>query len=406
MFAARVPSCGGGLVGRDHHTGSCGGGFADELKRGRRASVGEEPASCAEDERVYQEHVLVDQVRAQERLDQLAATHDSQIPARLLPELGCRVGGIALEQRRVRPRERLAQRPRRDVLLGRVERVRERTVGLRIPITQHVLVAPPTEQQPAARAHASPKLRAHHLVVSGNRPTAVLEATAPILVGPAGGLHDTIERQVVDDDDPHRVSFPGDAVRIAVINHLTLDGVMQAPGRPDEDRRGSFEHGGWAVPRNDEVMGAELGARMGAGGGLLLGRRSYEDMLSYWNTQPDSPFTNALNTTQKYVASRTLREPLPWPNSTLLEGDAADAVAELRKQAGGDLGIMGSGELIQTLMRASLIDEYMLLIHPLVLGTGRRLFTDGSPPASLQLVGEATTTTTGVVIATYQPSAA
>jgi len=197
----------------------------------------------------------------------------------------------------------------------------------------------------------------------------------------------------------------GDAVRIVVINHLTLDGVMQAPGRPDEDRRGSFEHGGWAVPRNDEVMGAELGARMGAGGGLLLGRRSYEDMLSYWNTQPDSPFTNALNTTQKYVASRTLREPLPWPNSTLLEGDVADAVAELRKQAGGDLGIMGSGELIQTLMRANLIDEYMLLIHPLVLGTGRRLFTDGSPPASLQLVGEATTTTTGVVIATYQPSA-
>jgi len=127
--------------------------------------------------------------------------------------------------------------------------------------------------------------------------------------------------------------------------------------------------------------------------------------LSYWNTQPDSPFTNALNTTQKYVASRTLREPLPWPNSMLLEGDAGDAVAELRKQTGGDLAVMGSGELIQTLMRANLIDEYMLLIHPLVLGTGRRLFTDGSPPASLRLVGEATTTTTGVVIATYQPSA-
>jgi dihydrofolate reductase len=201
------------------------------------------------------------------------------------------------------------------------------------------------------------------------------------------------------------VAWKRDAVRIVVINHVTLDGVMQAPGRPDEDRRGSFEHGGWAVPRNDEVMGAELGARMGSGGGLLLGRRSYEDMLSYWNTQPDSPFTNALNTTKKYVASRTLREPLPWPNSTLLEGDAVDAVAELRKQTGRDLAVMGSGELIQTLMRANLIDEYMLLIHPLVLGTGRRLFPDGSPPAPLQLVGEATTTTTGVVIATYQPSA-
>ena len=189
--------------------------------------------------------------------------------------------------------------------------------------------------------------------------------------------------------------------RVVVINHLTLDGVMQAPGRPDEDTRGGFEHGGWAIAGNDDVMGAALGARMAESGGLLLGRRSYEDMLGYWNTQ-DSPFKDALNTAPKYVASRTLREPLPWPNSTLLDGDAADAVVELKKRSDRDLGVMGSGELIQSLMARSLIDEYLLMIHPLVLGSGRRLFADGSPRSTLELV-DATTSTTGVVLATYRP---
>jgi dihydrofolate reductase len=117
--------------------------------------------------------------------------------------------------------------------------------------------------------------------------------------------------------------------RVVVINHLTLDGVMQAPGRPDEDRRGGFEHGGWSAPYGDDLMGAALGARMATSGGLLLGRRTYEDLLRYWNTQ-DSPFKDALNNAPKYVASRTLREPLPWPNSKLIEGDAATAVADLR----------------------------------------------------------------------------
>jgi dihydrofolate reductase len=190
--------------------------------------------------------------------------------------------------------------------------------------------------------------------------------------------------------------------RVVVINHVTLDGVMQGPGRGEEDTRGGFTHGGWAGPNVDEAVTAAMGARMPSSGGLLLGRRSYEDMLGYWNTQ-DSPFKDALNGAPKYVVSRTLGEPLPWPNSTLLSGDVAEAVARFRQQPEKDLNVMGSGELIQTLMRHDLIDEYLLFIHPLVLGTGRRLFADGGPPASLRLV-DSTVSTTGVVIATYRPS--
>ena len=138
--------------------------------------------------------------------------------------------------------------------------------------------------------------------------------------------------------------------RVVVINHLTLDGVMQSPGRADEDTRDGFALGGWAGPN------------------------VYEDMLGYWNTQ-DSPFKDMLNDVPKYIASRTLSEPLPWPNSTLLTGDH------------------------------HLIDEYLLLVHPLVLGTGRRLFPGGGPPVSLRRV-DSTVSTTGVLIATYQPSEA
>ena len=193
-------------------------------------------------------------------------------------------------------------------------------------------------------------------------------------------------------------------MRIVVMNHLTLDGVMQAPGRADEDTRGGFIHGGWSPPYSDKVMGDVLGARMAQrGGALLLGRRTYEDLLTHWNSQPDSPFTPALNNTTKYIASTTLTEPLPWPNSTLLQGDVAHAVAELKAQPGGNLGIMGSGALVQSLMPYNLIDEYLLMIHPLVLGSGRKLFSDGVPTTPLQLVNSITTTT-GVVIATYQPS--
>jgi dihydrofolate reductase len=191
--------------------------------------------------------------------------------------------------------------------------------------------------------------------------------------------------------------------RVVVTNHVTLDGVMQAPGRPDEDVRGGFDRGGWAIPDNDPVMGRVMGEGMAQPGALLLGRRTYEDFASYWPHQKDNPFTEVLDNVQKYVASTTLSEPLPWKNSTLLEGDAADAVAGLKQQLGPDLGILGSGELIQSLRRRNLIDEYVLLIHPLVLGRGRRLFPDGASPAELRLVNSVTTTT-GVIIATYRPA--
>ena len=191
--------------------------------------------------------------------------------------------------------------------------------------------------------------------------------------------------------------------KVVVFNSLTLDGVMQAPGRPDEDTRGGFAHGGWGLPYNDPVMGEVVAKGMADSGPLLLGRRTYEAMFDFWPHQKDNPFTEVLDNTLKYVASTTLAEPLPWRNSELLRGDPADAVAELKRQPGKDLTVLGSGELIQALRRRDLVDQYVLLIHPLVLGTGRRLFPDGGPPATLRLV-EAVTTTTGVVIATYRPT--
>jgi dihydrofolate reductase len=191
--------------------------------------------------------------------------------------------------------------------------------------------------------------------------------------------------------------------KVVVFNSVTLDGVMQAPGRADEDRRGGFAHGGWAVPYNDPVMGRVAAEGMADAGPLLLGRRTYEDFYSFWPNQKDNPFTEVLDNTLKYVASTTLEEPLPWSNSTLLEGDATEAVARLKRQPGKDLTVLGSGELVQALMRRNLVDVYVLLIHPLVLGSGRRLFADGGPSTALRLV-DTTTTTTGVVIATYQPA--
>ncbi len=185
---------------------------------------------------------------------------------------------------------------------------------------------------------------------------------------------------------------------------LTLDGVMQAPGRPDEDTRGGFKHGGWAQPYFDPVMANAAGEGMASNPALLLGRRTFEDFASVWPSMPEpNPFKDVLNNAQKYVASRTLKEPLSWRNSTLLDGDAADAVAKLKAQPGTDIVVLGSGDLIQSLMAAKLIDQYVLLIHPLVLGTGRHLFTDGGTLASLRLV-DTKTSTTGVVIATYEPA--
>ena len=188
--------------------------------------------------------------------------------------------------------------------------------------------------------------------------------------------------------------------KVVVLTNLTLDGVMQGPARPDEDRRGGFEHGGWAAPY--AAMEA-TGNNFASAGALLFGRRTYENFYAVWPKQTNSPYTGFLNTIQKYVASTTLKEPLPWSNSTLLKGDAAQAVSQLKEQPGKDLLIMGSGELIQSLMRANLIDDYVLLIHPLVLGSGRRLFPDGGAAATLRLVATSTTDK-GVVIASYQPA--
>lgn len=190
--------------------------------------------------------------------------------------------------------------------------------------------------------------------------------------------------------------------RIVAFENLTLDGVMQAPGRPDEDRRGGFTHGGWAMPYADPAIGKAAQDSMGKTGGLLLGRRTYEDFHGFWPKQTDDPFTEVLDNSLKYVASTTLHEPLPWKNSKLLAGDAAKAVARLRKRHGKDLVILGSGKLARALMAEDLIDEFILLIHPLVLGAGHRLFEDGGTLATLRLV-DSTKTSTGVMIATYRP---
>jgi dihydrofolate reductase len=191
--------------------------------------------------------------------------------------------------------------------------------------------------------------------------------------------------------------------KIVVTNSLTLDGVMQAPGRPDEDQRGGFEHGGWAMAYKDPVMMQAMGEGMGQGADLLFGRRTYEDFFAVWPGRKNNPFTAVLDNSQKYVASRTWRGPLPWQNSTLLSGDVPEIVAHLKEQPGKDIVVLGSGDLLQTLMRHRLVDLYVLLIHPLVLGRGRRLFGDDAQRAALRLV-KSVTTTTGVVIGTYEPS--
>ena len=189
--------------------------------------------------------------------------------------------------------------------------------------------------------------------------------------------------------------------RIIAFTSVTLDGVMQAPGRPDEDTRGGFERGGWAAPYSDEAMGRVSAESMAETGALLFGRRTYEDFYGFWPNQQDNQFTDVLNESTKYVASRSLDEPLPWQNSTLLEGDAADAVANLKEGPGKDIVILGSGELIRSLMPRRLIDRFVLLVHPLVLGTGRRLFGDDGADTELRLI-DTKTTPKGVVIATYE----
>jgi dihydrofolate reductase len=184
------------------------------------------------------------------------------------------------------------------------------------------------------------------------------------------------------------------------MENLSLDGVMQSPGRPDEDTRDGFDQGGWFQQYNDEVLGRFLGQNMGSSSGaLLLGRRTYEDFAGFWPKQTDgNPFTAALDAATKYVASTTLAEPLPWQNSVLLRGDVAVAVGDLKRDT--DLMVLGSGELVRTLAGAGLVDEYLLLIVPRLLGQGRRLF-DGDARAALRLT-ECVPTTTGVLITRYR----
>ncbi len=188
--------------------------------------------------------------------------------------------------------------------------------------------------------------------------------------------------------------------KVIVFTNLSLDGVMQAPGRPDEDQRGSFPYGGWGAPYAAMTM---AGGILPETGPMLMGRRTYEDFYAFWPKQSSNPYTERLNQAEKYVASTTLSEPLAWSNAVLLKGDVAESVARLKAQPGKDFLIMGSGVLVQTLMQHHLVDLYVLLIHPLVLGRGHRLFPEGSPFTALQLV-DSKTTSNGVVIASYRPT--
>jgi dihydrofolate reductase len=189
--------------------------------------------------------------------------------------------------------------------------------------------------------------------------------------------------------------------KLIVSTFLTLDGVMQAPGGPEEDESGGFAHGGWSVHYWDETMNQVMGEAMGTGFDLLLGRKTYDLFAAFW-PHTDEPGAKPLNDATKYVASRS-HPTLEWSNSVLLEGDAAEAVASLKQEDGPELQVHGSGDLIQTLVRHGLVDEYRLWVFPVVIGSGKRLFAEGAIPAGLRLV-DSTVATTGVVIGTYEPA--
>ncbi len=188
--------------------------------------------------------------------------------------------------------------------------------------------------------------------------------------------------------------------KLVVSTFLTLDGVMQAPGGPEEDDSGGFEHGGWSVNYWDDLMGEVKSEEFSVPFDMLLGRRSYEILGAYWPSAPAEAGGKPLNDATKFVASRG-RPALEWEPSVLIEGDAADGVAELKETDGPELQVHGSGNLIQTLMRHALVDEYRLWVFPLVLGSGKRLFADGAIPAGLKLVDNKVSTT-GVVMGTYE----
>ena len=188
---------------------------------------------------------------------------------------------------------------------------------------------------------------------------------------------------------------------ITVTMSVTLDGGVQGPGRPDEDTRGGFTPGGWGRRYTDDVMGREMAKGMAKPGDMLLGRRTWQDFITAWAGVTDgNPFTTHMNAATKYVASRTLGDASAWQNSILLRGDAVDTVADLKAQSGKDLSIIGSASLVRSLHAAGLIDRYTLLIHPLTLGTGTRLFEGPAPLTEFDLT-ESVTTTKGVIIARY-----
>ena len=187
--------------------------------------------------------------------------------------------------------------------------------------------------------------------------------------------------------------------KVIVTAFMTLDGVVQAPGGPGEDTDGGFAHGGWTVPYFDEHLGEVMGEFMGRPFDLLLGRKTYDIFAAFWPTASEEEGAKPLNDATKYVASRG-RPELTWERSQLLEGDVAEAVAALKQQDGPELQVHGSGNLVQTLLRAGLVDEWQLLTFPVVLGEGKRLFGDGTVPAALKLV-DSSVSSTGVVVARY-----
>src|ERR687896_271846 len=196
--------------------------------------------------------------------------------------------------------------------------------------------------------------------------------------------------------DQHPLQDGGPMRKLVVNTFVSLDGVMQAPGGPEEDPTGGFEHGGWSVNFWDDRMNQSMGESFD----LVLGRKTYESFAAHW-PHTDEPGAAELNRATKYVASRTLRT-LEWENSQLLEGEIGEAVARLKEEDGPELQVHGSSELIQTLIRPGLIDEFGVWIFPVVLGTGKRLFGEGAPPSALKLIGNQVSST-GVVMATYEP---
>jgi dihydrofolate reductase len=190
--------------------------------------------------------------------------------------------------------------------------------------------------------------------------------------------------------------------KVIVQTFLTLDGVVQAPGGPEEDTSGGFAYGGWSVNYWDDRMGEVMDAAMGVPFDLLLGRKTYDIFAAYWPNASEEAGAKPLNDATKYVASRS-NPTLDWEKSVLLRGDAAEAVAGLKEQDGPELQVHGSADLTQTLLRSNLVDEFRLWVFPVVIGSGKRLFAEGTVPAGLRLA-DSVVSTTGVVMGTYLPT--